>query len=139
MDCKNVRSMGSTGFSLQTTYFLDTYLKMKALHHMTLPPLFLGGKSRFLNAKSYGSSLEGFSPQREFMKFWVAVIYCNDPLVGHPACEWVLVGYEPFRIFGLDGRVLISPVGSGWIKGDRISGYFTPRNTFGISEYPIYT
>ena len=79
MDCKNVRSMGSTGFSLQTTYFLDTYLKMKALHHMTLPPLFLGGKSRFLNAKSYGSSLEGFSPQREFMKFWVAVIYCNDP------------------------------------------------------------
>ena len=88
---------------------------------MTLPPLFLAGEIK-LYAKSYGSSLEGFSPQREFMKFWVAVIYCNDPLVEHPACEWVPVGYEPFRIFGLDGRVLISPVESGWIKGDRISG-----------------
>ena len=133
MDCKNVRSMGFPQGSLQTTYFLDTYLDESPCINMTLPPpFFWGGKSNFY-AKSYGSSLEGFSPQREFMKFWVAVIYCNDPLVEHPACEWVLVGYEPFRIFGLDGRVLISPVGSGWIKGDRISGYFTPRKL--PSEY----
>ena len=107
---------------------------MKAIASYDFATSFFGEIELLCNSH-IGSSLEGFSPQREFMKFWVAVIYCNDP----PACEWVLVGYEPFPIFGLGGRVLISPVGSGWIKGDRISGYFTPRNTFGIPEYPIYT